>query len=225
MLAPTSTPTPAGFWNADEKNGGERRSDAEMLENIRKKLKDGPKPWMGRFNEPLMEGLRVLSFDSGTANPASASSTATATAVLSFGVTKRLCNDFDTLHGGAQATAVDLFTSILLDLVHPVPSVTTDLHVSCIAAAPLGSEITAVCRVAKKGGTLQYASCDLYRVTGDADAVAATTTTTLSAASSSAPILVAKGLHTKYVVRKRTKGYGGEGATAAATGAPPRSRL
>jgi len=174
------------------------------------------KPWKGRFHESLMEGVRFVSFDSGSSD-SKATSTATAemrstppttpvpTLVLSFVVTKNLCNDFDTLHGGAQATAIDLFTSILLDLVRPVPSVTTDLHVSCVGPAPLGSTVLVVCRADKHRGSLQYSSCELVREVEEGDSKSNSN----SKSKSKRTVVVAKGLHTKYVVRTRTKGYAG----------------
>ncbi|OEU14244.1 hypothetical protein FRACYDRAFT_164833, partial [Fragilariopsis cylindrus CCMP1102] len=74
-------------------------------------------------------------------------------------VTPELCNGFDTLHGGASATAVDVFTSVLLHLESNEPSVTSDLHVSCISPAPLGSTVICVCQTNKAGRGLQFASC------------------------------------------------------------------
>jgi len=153
---------------------------------------------MGDFANSLMRGLNIEWYDDGIGG-------GIPSLEVSFVVTQDLCNGFDTFHGGAQATAVDIFTSILLHTVHPVPSVTTDLHVSCISAAPKGSKVLCVCRADKFGGMLQFSSCDLYRD---------------EAARGDGRVLVAKGLHTKYVVKKRTKGFSGN-----SNHSQPRSKL
>jgi len=134
--------------------------------------------------------------------------------VLSFPVTPELCNGFDTLHGGAQATAVDVFTSVLLYGVSQLPSVTTDLHVSCLSPAPLGSTVVCVCRVERASGTLQFASCDLYREDGggsDGGSDGDDTNSDTSSDNNAATLVpVAKGLHTKYVLKRRIKGFVGD---------------
>jgi acyl-coenzyme A thioesterase PaaI-like protein len=157
---------------------------------------------MGMFSDSLMRDLRILRYDDGNDNDNGSDRPAPASLILSFGVSKDLCNDFDTLHGGAQATAVDIFTSILLYQVHPVPSVTTDLHVSCVSPAPLGSMVICVCKAEKHGGALQFSSCDLYREVVEGNENNAKN-------QRRRRVLVAKGLHTKYVVKKRAKGFSG----------------
>lgn len=125
-------------------------------------------------------------------------------------VTKELSNGFS-LHGGAQATATDVFTSVLLYQKYPVQSVTSDLHVSCLAPAPIGCTVVCVCTIERSGASLQFASCDLYREEeveekrqDDYGVVVLTTRTKR--------ILVGKGLHTKYVLsKKRKKGFFGGG--------------
>ena len=150
---------------------------------------------MGRYSDSLMRGLRVLKYDTG-------SDDRPALMIVSFVVTQDLCNGFDTLHGGAQATAVDIFTSVILHEVNPLPSVTTDLHVSYVSAAPIGSTVICVCRAEKHSSSLHFSSCDLYReiVESDSD----------HQSKKTRRVLVAKGLHTKYVLKKRTKGFDGE---------------
>jgi acyl-coenzyme A thioesterase PaaI-like protein len=165
----------------------------------------------GMFSDSLMRDLRIVRYDdnrvsvgvNGSDRPTSASLT------FSFDVSKGLCNDFDTLHGGAQATAVDIFTSMLLYHLHPVPSVTTDLHVSCVSSAPLGSTVICVCKAKKYGGALQFSSCDLYREVVVVDG-AAEHTANNHQMRRRRRVLVAKGLHTKYVLKKRVKGFSGE---------------
>jgi len=94
--------------------------------------------------------------------------------------------------------------------LHPVPSVTTDLHVSCVSPAPLGSTVFCECKAKKDGrGALQFSSCDIYREvvveeTGTEDEMWG------RLPNKKRRVLVAKGLHTKYVVKNRAKGFGGE---------------
>lgn len=151
---------------------------------------------LGNYADTLMRGLRVLKYDMG------GSGDRPVLMIVSFKVTQDLCNGFDTLHGGAQATAVDIFTSVVLHEVNPLPSVTTDLHVSYVSAAPIGSTVICVCRAEKHSGSLHFSSCDLYReiVESDSD----------HQSNNTRRVLVAKGLHTKYVLKKRTKGFDGE---------------
>ena len=168
---------------------------------------------MGGFSKSLMRNVVVRSYSSSSSSssPSADSSLSSSSGigqqlVVAFPVTKELCNNYDTLHGGAQATAIDIFTSILLLYqAAPVPSVTSDLHVSCVAPAPLGSTVVCVCNVERSGGGLQFASCDLYREEEtekrqDCGDVLTTTTTTRR-------VLVGKGLHTKYVLKHRSKGF------------------
>ena len=150
---------------------------------------------MGMYSDDLMKGLSVLKYDKG-------SDDGPALMIISFKVTQNLCNGFETLHGGAQATAVDIFTSVILHEVNPVPSVTTDLHVSYVSAAPIGSTVICICRVEKSSGSLHFSSCDIYREVVEIDSN--------QRSKKSRRVLVAKGLHTKYVLKKRTKGFDGE---------------
>merc|ERR1712224_160007 len=119
---------------------------------------------------------------------------------------------------GAQATAVDIFTSALIYLKHPVDSVTSDLHISCISAAPLGSTVICVCKILRAGTGLQFASCEIYR---EIPLVAENWRHEEKRKEERAAennnemklILIFKGLHTKYVLKKgRKKGFDG-GAT------------
>jgi len=188
--------------STSNRNRGREERNAVTEAKLRKELQSNTH-WVaskGRYHERLMTGLRLIRYDGGDEIIGAAPSM-----ILSFDVTKDLCNDFDTLHGGAQATAIDLYTSILCHHVHPIPSVTADLHVSCVSAAPIGSTIICVCKAEKYSGSLQYSSCDLYREVADRNA-----TTEGNPPTQTRRVLVAKGLHTKYVLKKRAKGYGGE---------------
>ena len=183
-----STPPDSASSNRNKHRGEEQRTalEAEMQEKVR------TNHGMGKFSDSLMRGLRIVRYDEGSQNrPASL--------IVSFTVSQDLCNSFDTLHGGAQSTAVDIFTSILLHRVNPVPSVTTDLHVSCVAAAPLGSTVICVCKADKPNGALQFSSCDIYREVAENDGNLRS--------NPKRRILVAKGLHTKYVLKKRLKNF------------------
>jgi len=160
---------------------------AALAADLQKRFRS--KHTMGDFANPLMRGINVLKYDEGNSNnPASM--------IFSFHVTQNLCNSFDTLHGGAQATAVDIFTSIALHQANPVPSVTADLHVSYVSSAPIGSTVICVCKAHKPSGALQFSSCDLYRKVEETD-------------GKNRRFLVAKGLHTKYVLKQRVKGFHG----------------
>lgn len=201
----------SSFWNTTtnmnrNRNMGSEERRAAVEADLRERL-FATNHAMGRFSDSLMRDLRIVRYDDDSVNgsdrPASVSLT------LSFTVSKDLCNDFETLHGGAQATAVDIFTSMLLYHVHPVPSVTTDLHVSCMSPAPLGSTVICVCKAEKYGGALQFSSCDLYREVVVVEG-AAEHTANNHQRRRRRRVLVAKGLHTKYVVKKRAKGFDGE---------------
>merc|ERR1711992_466872 len=148
----------------------------------------------GNYGDHLVHNAVVQSYDDGNGGDGINEE---ARLVLSFAVTKELCNVFDTLHGGAQATAVDIFTSAVLRLKQPnTSSVTSDLHISCISSAPLGSTVICVCKILKAGSGLQFASCEMYReiITEHGENRKEKGTTRRN-------ILVCKGLHTKYILK------------------------
>ena len=244
--SPISSPQPPSEERATEgkpSNGLDKKeNDRAVLEQLLTKLRASLGHGchgMGAFADTLMENVELRSFcRSGSSlgrDPKHRPSTTTTTTtrlVVSFPVTPLLCNGFDTLHGGAQATAVDIFTSVLLAALEPVPSVTADLHVSCLAPAPLESIVVAVCSTVEQGTTggmrppgvpgekLRFVACDLFREDkndndGDGDAL----------------VPIAKGLHTKYVLKQRTKGFverndkhrGGNGTSTKQV--TPRSKL
>lgn len=190
--------------------------EAELREQIRSKNHG-----MGSFADSLMRDLRVLEYNEGggeSDNNNNSSnnismveglSSLSPSLVVSFPVSKDLCNSFETLHGGAQATAVDIFTSMLLWRVQGL-SVTADLHVSYMSAAPLGSTIVCVCKADRYGGALQYSSCDLYReILPPNNNNNNTNTDNRHPVPQREMVLVAKGLHTKYVLKKRKKRFDG----------------
>lgn len=74
-------------------------------------------------------------------------------------VTPSLCNPLQMLHGGAIATAVDVFTTLALFHSNGSMSVTTDLHITCTSSAPLGSLVYFDCVVDRQGRTAHFASC------------------------------------------------------------------
>lgn len=214
-MAPATTPSSSLGRNVSSSSRGEREAaaEAELRERIR-----SANHGMGAFSDSLMRDVRVLEFNEGGGRGGGVESdsnektkkkstieglsSASPSLVLSFPVSADLCNGFETLHGGAQATAVDIFTSALLRRVHEVPSVTADLHISCLSAAPLGSTIVCVCRADRHGGTLQYSSCDLYREVLSPDD---------NDGNERKLVLVARGLHTKYVLENRKRGFDGGG--------------
>ena len=241
--------TPSSFWDHDGIIINNTHNDPTVLAEIQAKLRSSNHGF-GGFSDSLLHNVCIRSYDEGSNqyqhnnhNHKYKNDTTIRLSslphrhrrrrpcrrppslVLSFVVTKDLCNAFDTLHGGAQATAIDVFTSLLLAIIHndnQFPSVTTDLHVSCVAAAPLGSTVFCVCQADKHNGALHFASCELYKeVTITTNTNTNDNNSSSSSSSSSSKkenkkgtkqwVLVAKGRHTKYVLKKpREKGFGGE---------------
>lgn len=61
--------------------------------------------------------------------------------VVTISVNTTLTNASGNLHGGAIATMIDVLTSAVIFSVNYSPSVMINLYVSCVVAAPVGSEI------------------------------------------------------------------------------------
>eukprot|EP00534_Pseudo-nitzschia_fraudulenta_P004666 CAMPEP_0201124656 /NCGR_PEP_ID=MMETSP0850-20130426/16231_1 /ASSEMBLY_ACC=CAM_ASM_000622 /TAXON_ID=183588 /ORGANISM="Pseudo-nitzschia fraudulenta, Strain WWA7" /LENGTH=201 /DNA_ID=CAMNT_0047392207 /DNA_START=75 /DNA_END=680 /DNA_ORIENTATION=+ len=185
-------------------DGAAAVGDAAVEEAVREMIRTN-RHGMGDFSDSLVKSLRVVRYDAKGNRPSDDTGNRNRgeglpLLVLSFEVSRELCNGYGTLHGGAQATAVDVFTSVLLwhsEGGNPRESVTSDLRVSCVAPAPIGSTVVCVCGVEKDGGGLRFASCDLYRLASG------------KAGADPARVLVCKGLHTKYVLKERTKGFRG----------------
>eukprot|EP00966_Prymnesium_polylepis_P318979 7367501-Prymnesium_polylepis.1 len=79
---------------------------------------------------------------------------------LRLPVTDELCNPANNLHGGAIATAIDVFTTIGLYMLSDQLSVTVDLHTTCISSAPSGSDVLFVCKADRLGRSMQFSSCE-----------------------------------------------------------------
>jgi acyl-coenzyme A thioesterase PaaI-like protein len=227
-------------------NNNNNNNNDVVLKEIQKKLRTDH--GMGDFGDSIMRNVVVRSYNNNKrpqqqqqdgVEDIDQDEDQDHQLVLSFIVTKDLCNGFNTLHGGASATAVDIFTSVLL-LLHSKynpnnnkstnssspsdgASVTSDLHVSCISPAPLGSTVICICQVNKSGRGLQFASCDIYKevieVIEEEVVVEETNNNSNNSNNNNTRrrrrrklILVTKGLHTKYVLDKqRQKGFGGSG--------------
>jgi len=210
----TLPPTHNNFsWEGDETKRRKEKPSDSVASQIQRKLQ-AANHGFGGFSDSLLKTLRVLEYHEANRDTRDIGGPSPALLLLKFEVTPDLCNDYLTLHGGAQATAIDAFTSILLAYVHRAPSVTADLHVSCVGAAPLGSTVYCICRAEKYGGALQFSSCDLYRQ------VPVNSTEDNNEKTKTRKVLVAKGLHTKYVLKKRVKGFNGKPPPM-----PPRSKL
>lgn len=86
-------------------------------------------------------------------------------------VHESLTNARNNLHGGALASIVDVATSAAVFVVDPRPSVTIDLHVTCLYHAPLHSTITVEAKVERVGQSMVFCSC---RIIGEDDRLVAT---------------------------------------------------
>ncbi|KAG0224180.1 hypothetical protein BGW41_005186 [Actinomortierella wolfii] len=76
------------------------------------------------------------------------------------------CNQADNFHGGAIATLIDNLTSGAM-FTHErkyfrFAGVSSDLHVSYISGAPMGSTVLFDCRVHKVGANLASLTCTVY---------------------------------------------------------------
>jgi uncharacterized protein (TIGR00369 family) len=214
----------------DESDINNNDNNAAVLAEMQKKLRSDH--GMGDFGDSIMRNVVVRSYN----NRRPEQQQNDGQLVLSFIVTQDLCNGFNTLHGGASATAVDIFTSVLLHLKSNEPSVTSDLHVSCIAPAPLGSTVICICQINKAGKGLQFASCDIYKeeVEEEFEFIEEEIRTIMTQQRNdkytnnndrikrrNKRILVTKGLHTKYVLKnnkQRKKGFDGSGSGSGSDG-------
>ena len=74
-----------------------------------------------------------------------------------------------TIHGGAIATWVDVVTSaaiLMLDAKERIASVSVNLDVDYMTAAPKGSDVYFRTRVSKIGKSLAFTSCDVCNTGG-----------------------------------------------------------
>mmetsp|Transcript_41630 Transcript_41630/g.45186 ORF Transcript_41630/g.45186 Transcript_41630/m.45186 type:complete len:245 (+) Transcript_41630:65-799(+) len=212
--------------NQVDNNNDDNETPFQLIKDLTYKIINHPGNKMGVFARSLLRANVVIrSYDDGRRSGGGSRISSTSSRsdgehelVLSFVVTQDLCNSFDTLHGGASATAVDVFTSILLLIKHRGnESVTSDLHISCTSPAPLGSTVVCVCKTLKTGSTLQFASCDIYKeIIDDNDHNDNNNTGYTTVVKRR--VLVSTGLHTKYVINKRRrKGYDGSSSSSTTT--------
>ena len=82
-------------------------------------------------------------------------------------VTKEVSNFFNTLHGGATSTLIDVVGTMAILSKDPLkPGVSVELNASFISAAQLGTNITIEGKLLKMGRKLAYTSVDLYSEEG-----------------------------------------------------------
>lgn len=113
--------------------------------------------------------------------------------VVTIVVTEELSNGGGALHGGAIATIIDVLTTAILLAADLRPSVTIDLHTTCISAAQIGDDVTIEARIDNIGKSIQFSSCRLFtRLDTDTDSD-----------NVGKEKLVATGLHTKKVIGTR----------------------
>jgi uncharacterized protein (TIGR00369 family) len=90
-------------------------------------------------------------------------------------VDDKLSNSYGNLHGGALATLIDVFTSLAAYALDPRPSVTIDLHVTCISNVPTSTKITLESQVERIGKSIVFTSCRVLGSTGELVAIASHT--------------------------------------------------
>mmetsp|Transcript_20085 Transcript_20085/g.30201 ORF Transcript_20085/g.30201 Transcript_20085/m.30201 type:complete len:229 (+) Transcript_20085:2-688(+) len=82
--------------------------------------------------------------------------------VVAIRVTDSISNSSGNVHGGALATMVDVLTSAIMFATDPRPSVSVDLHVSYLSAAPIGTTLMIESRVDHIGRSMIFGSCRIY---------------------------------------------------------------
>jgi len=115
--------------------------------------------------------------------------------VVTIPVDTTLTNATGNLHGGAIATMIGCLTTAVIFSVNHSPSVTVDLYVSCVAAAPVGSTVTVDSRVEHLGKSMIFSSCKIY----------SSTDTHNTAGAEGWGLLVATGSHTKKIVGAKVR--------------------
>eukprot|EP00055_Hartaetosiga_balthica_P008069 m.28923 g.28923 ORF g.28923 m.28923 type:complete len:232 (-) comp6103_c0_seq1:3737-4432(-) len=79
-------------------------------------------------------------------------------------VHKYVCNAYNTLHGGAAATLVDIVgTMALLTLDPSRPGVSLEINTTYVRAAKLNETVTITGRVLKSGGKIGFTQVDITR--------------------------------------------------------------
>jgi len=100
--------------------------------------------------------------------------------VLRLRVVHSVQNFFGSLHGGAIATLVDLSTTMaIMQNMDTFPGVSTSLGVTYMAGCKPGETVRAEATVLRKGRTMAYTECCVYRESDN--------------------VLMARGWHVKYV--------------------------
>ena len=103
----------------------------------------------GKFDQ-CMKDLTVVSIGDGVVK-------------CTMPVTKEVSNVFNTLHGGATSTLIDVVGTMAVLSKDPVrPGVSVELNTSFVSAAKVGSEITCEGRLLKLGRKLAYTQVDVY---------------------------------------------------------------
>jgi len=119
--------------------------------------------------------------------------------VCSLIVTPDICNIYETLHGGAMATIVDVISSLaVLSMNKDVafkPSVSVEISVNYAASAPCHSKIYIYSNCYKEGRNLAFTETTLKNEKGD---------------------VICKGSHTKFVIKKQVGSLSGSPVAAKA---------
>jgi acyl-coenzyme A thioesterase 13 len=104
--------------------------------------------------------------------------------VVDVEVDEKLSNSYGNLHGGALATLIEVLTSLAAYALNPQPSVTIDLHVTCVSNARTSTKITFECQVERKGKSIVFTSCRVLGNTGQLVAIASHTKKIIGAKAS-----------------------------------------
>lgn len=84
-----------------------------------------------------------------------------------FPVTNEVSNFYDTLHGGAASTLVDVLGTMAILSKDPLrPGVSVDLNVSFLSAAKVGETIVAEGHLLKMGRSLAFTQVNLLHTDG-----------------------------------------------------------
>ena len=108
---------------------------------------------VGKFDK-CMKNLRVISIDSDKV-------------VCKLPIDGEVSNFYDTLHGGATSTLVDVVGTMAVLSKDPTkPGVSVELNVSFISAAKIGTNVTIEGRLLKLGRKLAYTQVDVFGENG-----------------------------------------------------------
>ncbi|KAF2069683.1 hypothetical protein CYY_008991 [Polysphondylium violaceum] len=148
----------------------------EELNKIKEKLDGLLEKWIGfnQYDANLLSKIKLVKWEKGSV-------------VYSMNVDPELCNMFGTLHGGAQATLVDVLGSMAIFSLDPtpntiVPSVSVEISVNYASSAPRDSTVYIHSNCYKQGKNLVFTETTIKN---DKDEV------------------VCKGSHTKFVLKSK----------------------